>query len=286
MKIFVNGKIVDPSEAKISVFDRSYLFGEGLFETLRSYNGALPFLDRHLARLEWSATFLGLPFPHPQKIKKGTEELLRENKLANARIKIILSGINEGIKPQLLTPNTAVNLLILMEKFVPLPETDYETGVGLSVIHSVRNEPPPVSNIKTTSYACKMIARSEFMERDSFDGILLDANGAVAETTSANLFWARNETVFTPPTSIGLLGGITRQIVMEILKEQNVPLKEQLVQPAELHGASEVFLTGSTLEVLPVIKIDDCIIGNGKPGLITQKIRSGYKHRVKREIAG
>src|SRR3989338_11633832 len=125
MKIYINGKIVDQSEAKISVFDRSYLFGEGLFETFRSYDGALPFLDKHLARLEWSATFLGLPFPHPKEIKKAIAALLAENKLLDARIKIILSTVNDGIKPQLITPQTPVNLVILMEKFNPLPAPDY-----------------------------------------------------------------------------------------------------------------------------------------------------------------
>ena len=125
MKIFLNGKIVDALEAKVSVFDRSYLFGEGLFETLRSYDGVLPFLDKHLARMEWSATFLGLPFPHPQEIKKWILDLLAENKLSNARIKIILSATNEGIKPQLATSQTPVNLVILMEKFQPLAHSHY-----------------------------------------------------------------------------------------------------------------------------------------------------------------
>ena len=284
MKIFLNGKIVDALEAKVSVFDRSYLFGEGLFETLRSYDGVLPFLDKHLARMEWSATFLGLPFPHPQEIKKWILDLLAENKLSNARIKIILSATNEGIKPQLATSQTPVNLVILMEKFQPLADSDYEKGVALTIIHSTRNEAPPVSNIKTTSYACKMIARREFTERDYTDGILLDAGGFVTETTSANIFWVKNKTISTAPLSVGLLDGITRQIIQEILKEQKVELKEQIITPEELKIMPEVFITGSTLEVMPVTKIDLQRIGNGKPGLMTQKLRSWYKKRIKDEI--
>lgn len=284
MKIYLNGKIVDASEAKISVFDRSYLFGEGLFETFRSYDGKLPFLDKHLARMEWSATFLGLPFPHPQEIKKAIADLMTENKLLDARVKIILSTVNDGIKPQPVTPQTPVNLVILMEKSSPLPDANYQKGAALVTIHSAQNEPPPVSNIKTTSYACKMIARREFMERDVYDGILLSAGGFVTETTSANIFWVQNGVVFTPPLSVGLLGGITRQVIGEILKEQKIDFKEQSITPEELKNKSEVFITGSTIEVMPVTVIDEKKIGNGKPGLMTQRIRDFYRQRIKHEM--
>jgi branched-subunit amino acid aminotransferase/4-amino-4-deoxychorismate lyase len=129
-----------------------------------------------------------------------------------------------------------------------------------------------------------MIARREFTERDSYDGILLDAGGFVTETTSANLFWVNNETVFTPPLAVGLLGGITRQIVIEILKEKKVGFREQPIQPDELKGAGEIFITGATLEVMPVQRIDEKQIGHGKPGPMTQKIRSWYKNRLRHEI--
>ena len=171
-----------------------------------------------------------------------------------------------------------------MKKFNPLPAPDYEKGGALITIHSARNEPPPVSNIKTTSYACKMIARREFMERDVYDGILLDTGGFVTETTSANIFWVQNEVVFTPSLSSGLLGGITRQIIGEILKAQKIDFKEQTTTPEELKNKSEVFISGSTIEIMPVTMIDEKKIGNGKPGPMTQKIRSFYKKRIKDEI--
>ena len=145
MKIYINGKIVDEAEAKISVFDRSYLFGDGLFETLRSYDGKLPFLDKHLRRMQWGATFMGLPFPHPKEIEEAILETLKANKLEKSsvkdvRVRIMLSGINKGLKPNPLTDDTPVNLVVVCEKFIPLPAQNYEKGVSLIMVHSAKNE--------------------------------------------------------------------------------------------------------------------------------------------------
>lgn len=283
MKIYLNGEIVDEKEAKISVFDRAYLFGEGLFETFRSYNGSLPFLDRHLKRMEWSAAFLGLPCPDPETIKKGIRDLLQINNLKDARIKILLSGINQEMKPQLTTDHTTINLLIFVESFVPWPVKDYKTGVTLCMIRSVRNNPSPVSNMKTMNALPKIIARREFMERDCFDGILLNAEGFVTEATSANIFWVKNELLLTPHSNAGLLNGITRNVLLEIFKNEKIPFKETFAKAEELDHADEIFITGSTLEIMPVTQLGDKKTGNGKPGPVTCKIRELYQRCLERE---
>lgn len=277
MKIYLNGKIVDESEAKVSVFDRSYLFGDGLFETLRSYDGKLPFLERHLNRMEWGATFMGLPFPHPKEIEEGIVQTLQANKLENARIRIMLSGVNQGLKPDLVSEEVTLNLVIVCEKFIPLPTENYEKGISLITVRSVKNEPAPVSNVKSASRATKMMARREIDEKKSFDGILLNSEDFVAETTASNIFWVIGKQIYTPPPTVGLLQGVTRDIVIELLKNEGITVKESFILPDEIAKVDEIFLTGSIIEVLPVTRLDLNKIGNGKPGSITQKVQTLYQ---------
>lgn len=285
MKIFVNGKIVDEKEAKISVLDRGYLFGEGVFETLRSYNGQLPFLDKHLKRMEWGSTFIGIPFPHPREIREAIQNVLIANKIKDARIKIILSFANlAGFRPLIPTSEMPVNLVIGCELFAPLPDKDYEEGISLSILHSVKNDPPPASNIKSLSWLTKLIARREFMEKDCYDGILLEAQGFVTETTTANIFWVEGGKIFTPPTSLGLLPGVTRDVVMGLVAENGFKFGEKATRPEELQSAAEVFITGSTLEVMPVKQIEGQAIGGGLRGKMTAQLQKFYKERIEEEM--
>ncbi len=286
MKIYLNGKLVDEAEAKISVFDRGYLFGEGLFETFRSYDGKLPFLDKHLERMEWSSTFLGIPFPHPAHLRKGVSDLLEANKIKNARIKILISALNKGLRPSVLEEDNEINTVILCEPFLPWPDEKYEQGIDLTFIHSVKNDPPPASTVKAMNYLTKMIARREIAEKKTFDGILLTANGFVAETTSSNIFWVSGKKIHTPPTSLGLLPGVTRQIVINLIKEEGMEFSEQAITEEDLEKVSEIFLTGSTLEIMPVTQLAGADVGNGKPGNITQKIMEVYKDFLEDELKG
>lgn len=284
MKIYMNGKIVDESEAKISVFDRGYLFGEGLFETLRSYNGVIPFLKDHLDRMEWSSTFLGIPFPHPETIKRGINEILKTNNLSDARIKILLSTINKGMRPSVNTDETEINLVILSEAFEPLEDDDYDNGVAVAVIHSIKNDPPPASNIKAMNYLTKIIARKEFEEKSAFDGILLNSLGYVTETASANIFWYDGKKFHTPPVEAGLLPGITRNQVIKLIKDNGFLFSESLITEEELLKVREVFLTNSTIEVIPVTEINEEKIGDGVPGKMTEQVIAWYKEKLENEI--
>lgn len=287
MKVSVNGKIMEEGEAFVSVLDRGYLFGEGLFETFRSYDGALPFIDRHLKRMEWGATFIGLPFPHPNDLKTAVGELLKANGLPNGRVKIILSGKNAaGFRPLVPTDALDITVVIGCEKFAPRPDEEYENGVALSVIRSVKNTPPPLSNLKSLSSLEKMIARREFLEKDAFDGILLSAEGHVTETTSSNIFWIADEKLFTSPTSLGLLPGVTREIVIEIARDNGIEFDERVIDEEGIKKASEIFLTGSTLEVMPVTRVDNQVIGSGRPGKVTRQLQQLYTQRLKNEMTG
>lgn len=284
MKIYFNGNIIEAKDARVSVFDRGYLFGEGLFETFRSYQGKLPFIDKHFGRMEWGASFIGLPFPHPSEILKAVKDLLKANQLKDARIRVLLSGMNEGLRPTLLTENTPVNLMIAVEPFKPLSDEEYEEGVELAVVHEIKNDPPPAANIKSSSRITKMIALREIEEKSCFDGILLSAEGYVTETTRANIFWVEKDCVCTPPVSVGILPGVTREIVIALAKDNGMLFKEKCIKAESLSYVTEMFLTGSTLEVMPVASLDGNPIGNGTRGSITRQLQELYQERIKEEL--
>lgn len=286
MKIYLNGNLVEATDAKISVFDRGYLFGEGLFETLRVYNGHIPFLDKHLKRMEWSATFLGISMPHPREIKDAVQKTIEANGLTEARVKILLSAEGKSFVPVMVGDDPKINLVIICEDYRVHIKMDYEEGVDLAILHSIRSDGTPTSTFKSTSWLSKMIARREFLERDTFDGILMDANGFVTECTAGNLFWIQSKKVYTTPVNIGLLPGITRQLVIDLVKENGYEFKETMIKSNELLKADEIFMTNSLVEVLPVYEIDGEAIGNGEVGPITKVLMQAYKERIDEEIKG
>ena len=178
-----------------------------------------------------------------------------------------------------------INLVIICDDYRAYAKMDYEKGVDLAMLHSIRSDVAPTSTIKSTSWISKMIARREFLERDVFDGILMDAHGFITECTMGNLFWVQSEKIYTTPVSIGLLSGITRQLVIDLVKENGYEFKEKIIKPNELLKADEIFMTNSLVEVLPVCEIDGEAIGNGEVGAMTKILMQAYKDRIDEEIA-
>lgn len=277
MKIYLNGKILESKDAAISVFDRGYLFGEGLFETFRSYDGKVPFITKHLDRMEWSSTFIGIPFPHPEEIKKAVQEVLQANQLADARIKVVLTAQGDSFKPAAPTDDMNVNLLVSAEILAELPQAYYKKGVGIIFVHSVMGEVSPITHIKSTSWGSKMVARREVEEKGAFEGVFINPKGFVTEGTVTNLFWVKEGTLFTVPQNEGLLGGVTRGLVLELAKKNHIPFKELPTTPADLKKSDEIFLTNSLYEILPVTLIEEEEAGKGKVGPLTLQLIELYK---------
>lgn len=275
MQVLINGELINEADAKVPIHTRGFLFGAGLFETLRAYDGQLPFLDRHLKRLEYGAVFLGIPLPHLRQLKDDLLRLLIANNLKEARLKLILTTQSPTFRPSAIHDDEPLQLVMVCEPFTALSRDLYQQGVDLKVIHSVRNDQPLIANLKSLSWITKIIARKEIEEEGCYDGILLDAHGHITETTTANLFWIKDGCVHTASTTLGVLPGVTREIVMEICEDQGIPIKETMIKEAELLQADEVFLTGSSIEVLAVSEIVGHKIGKG-PGTLTQKIHSYY----------
>ena len=277
-QVYLNGQFLAECDAKIPVTDRSYLFGEGLFESFRSHNGKIPFLKDHVARLEWSSEYLHLPFPADVDFAKITSELLAKNKLENARFKIILSKTDNLNK----TGEAQTNLLVSCEAFddKKLPET-----YKLKVIKTFPADSLPLAAMKTTNYLVKILARNEAREAGFDDGLLVNSKGSVAEASSANIFWINaSGQLCTIAADQGLLSGVTRRNLIELLKKNNFTVNETRATPDEISSSREVFVTNSIIGVKPVVAVDHRQISGGEIGSITAMICDLWKKQIEELI--
>jgi branched-chain amino acid aminotransferase len=267
--IYLNGDIVPEADAKIPVTDRSYLFGEGLFESFRSYDGEFPLLSGHLNRLEWSATFLNLPYPAEIDFSGTCRSLLAKNGLKDARFKIILSRNDDA--------GSQTNVMISCRALETTPP-----HYKLKTVKSYVNDAPPLAAMKTTSCLVKMLARAEARESGCDDAVLLNSAGFVTEASTGNLFWIDEKGVLkTVPEAQGLLHGIVRTGLLNLLKGKGIVWREEAILPEELSSMREVFLTNSVVGIKPVVQIDGRKISGGETGSVTQMLIELWEKRLK-----
>jgi len=275
MWIFLNDRFVKREEALISVFDHGFLYGDGVYETIRSYNDRL-FMDReHITRLFRSAASIGLSIPIPQeRWPKLLHESMIRNGVGNARhdayLRITVTrGAGEiGLDPALCPSPTVV---IMAKPLIPPNHALYETGVTVIVASTRRNFPGALSpQIKAVSFLNNILAKREAIAAGAFDSILLNWEHLLTECTISNLFFVTQGRLRTPAVECGLLDGITRTAVIQLAKERGLPIEEGRFTPAHLYEADECFVTNTTMEIMPVVMVDRQRIGNGKPGPITR----------------
>lgn len=274
--LYLNGDIVPEAGAKISVLDRSYLYGEGLFESFRSYDGLVLFLAEHLKRLEWSATFLNIPFPAEVDFADVCDKLLKKNNLKDARFKIVLS---QAAPPKAMDESAAnvPNLVIFCAPLEPGP-----LSYKLKVIKNYINDALPLSAMKTTNYLVKVMARFEAKDAGFDDGVLLNTKGLVTEATTGNLFWVDDKGALnTVAEAHGLLRGVTKQELIKLIKDKNLTVRENQITPAELSSAREVFLTNSVVGIKPVTLIDARQISGGEAGSVTLMLKDLWEKKIK-----
>ncbi len=283
MLVYVNGHFLPRDEARVSVFDHGYLYGDGIYETLRSYDGRIFLLNRHLARLRQSAEMLSLPLPLPlERIGDALKEALTVNKLQNAYLRIQISrGPGEiGLDPALCPAPTMV---IVAKPFHDYPQEQYENGVAVAVVATRRNHPlslPPA--IKSTNFLNNILAKIESLRAGAYEGILLNWKGYVAEGTISNIFIVRKGVLMTPGLESGILEGVTRDLVLHLARTAGVRTREALLRPRTLLQADECFLTNTTAEVLPVTTVDGSVVGSGRPGPVTRTLMQAYRTEVRR----
>jgi branched-chain amino acid aminotransferase len=276
----VNGRISDEGEAVISVFDHGFLYGEGIYETLRTYNGRLFLFDRHLRRLRNSARMIKLALPFTdEELARNISDTIAATKLdgKEAYVRVLVTrGVGELTYDLQATPKPSW-VIIVKALVAPTPQI-YERGCKVVLVDVVRNHPGSVSPmIKCNNLMNQALAAQQAFERGAFDGVMRNYRGELTEFATSNLFIVKKETVQTPPIDCGLLPGITREFIFEIGRELGIEVREKVLRNDDLFDADEAFLTSTTREVVPIVAVDDQVIGDGKPGAITAKLLKTFR---------
>jgi len=283
----VNGRISDQEHAVVSVFDHGFLYGEGVYETLRTYNGQ-PFLfDRHVKRLRKSADMLVLAVPlSDAEIDARFRETMAAARLGGAAdreayIRILVTrGIGELTYDPAACPTASV--VVIVKPHVDVPGEWLERGVRVSLVGVVRNHPSSVNPlIKSNNLLNNALAMQEAFRRGGVEGVMRNYRGELAECTQSNLFVVKNGAALTPPIEAGLLPGITRAFLFEVGAERGIPVREQVLRDDDLLGADEAFFTSSTRELVPIVTVDDHTIGAGTPGPVTHALLDGFRQRAR-----
>ena len=282
--VCLNGEYVPKSEAKISIFDHGLLYGDGVFEGIRSYNCLVFKLKEHLIRLQESAHTIMLKLPLSiDDLENIIIETLKRNRLRDAYIRLV---VTRGEGDLGLDPDNckAPNFFVITDKIILYPENFYRNGMEIITVPTVRNLPEAVNPaLKTLNYLNNIMAKIEAKNSNYKEALMLNHQGYVAECTGDNIFIVKNGIVQTPPTYLGALRGITRQAIMDLALRNDLPCQERVLTRHDLFNADECFLTGTAAEVVPVVKIDGRKIGTGKPGKVTWKLMSAFHDLTRKD---
>jgi branched-chain amino acid aminotransferase len=271
--IWINGHRTDPEGPHVSAFDRGYMRADGLFETLRSYDGVAGCLERHIARLRRGAAVLGIRVPDDVgAMVAAAATAAAEAGWANAAVRV---SISRGVGDLTMVPPTDTQPTVVVTATplsVKAMAPHYEKGIALHVASGTRNEQSVTSGVKTLGYAEAVIAFNAAIAAGFDEALFFDTEGHVSEATTANIFAVRAGELHTPPLTCGILAGITRELVLEIANREKIPVAERVMHPEELHGADEVFITSSIRELMPVTRIGSQVIGTGAPGPVYRRL--------------
>jgi len=282
MKIYIDGKYYDEKNAKISVFDHGLLYGDGIFEGIRAYNGRVFKLKEHIDRLFCSAKaiLLGIPISHDEMMK-AVVATCRKNRIRDGYVRLL---VTRGVGTLGLNPNRCKDpsVIIIADKIQLYPPALYEKGMQIITVPTVRNLHSALNPaIKSLNYLNNILAKIEANNSGCEEAIMLNAEGFVSECTGDNLFMVKAGQLLTPPLSAGALYGITRGVVMEMGREEGLTVLEPNLTRYDLFNADECFLTGTGAELIPVVRIDGRVIGIGKPGPVTRMLVEKYRALTK-----
>lgn len=284
VRIHLNGRLVDERDAVVSVFDRGFLFGDGVFESMRAYGGRVFRLSRHLDRLAHSADLVGLrERPTARDLSRAVAEVLDANGLRDARIRLTLTR-GRGRPGDYVGVDGPPTVVLSAAPFAGIEARLFEEGV--SIILSSRPAIPAGAldpAIKSISRIASVLARREAHDAAAFESVLLDAGGCLTEGTASNLFLVRGGRLLTPASEGGALPGVTRGAVLQVANEATLEILEQDLPAALLRDVDEVFLTNTSWEVLPVVRIDGNPVGDGRPGPVTRELLARYRELVRLE---
>ena len=271
LKVYINGKFYDKKNAKISVFDHGLLYGDGVFEGIRSYDRLIFRLKDHIDRLYKSAKAIMLQIPITKReMIDAVCKAITVNNLDNAYIRLIVTrGVGDlGLDPRKCKGRSSI--IIVADKIKLYPEKYYKQGLAIITARTQQNSVYALNPaIKSLNYLTNILAKIEATGSGHEEAIMLNAEGYVTECTGDNIFIVKNNIVYTPPSSVGLLEGITRAVVIKIANKEKIKLRQENFRCERIYAADECFLTGTAAELIPVIRVDKKRIGNGKPGVLT-----------------
>jgi len=285
MKIYINGKLYEKQDAKISVFDHGLLYGDGVFEGIRAYNNLVFKLREHIDRLFESAhaIMLGIPLTKEQLVK-AVVRTLKENNLKDGYIRLVVTrGEGDlGLDPRKCKGNATV--IIIADRIKLYPEELYRNGMEIITVATTRNSHEALNpQMKCLNYLNNIMAKIEATQVGYEEALMLNDQGYVAECTGDNIFIVSKGELYTPPEIMGVLRGVTRDTVLELAKKNKILTHEHVFTRHELYIADECFLTGTAAEIIPVVKVDSRTIGAGKPGQITIGLMKKFKELTKKE---
>jgi branched-chain amino acid aminotransferase len=278
MKVYINGEYLDEQNAKVSVFDHGLLYGDGVFEGIRAYNGRVFKLKEHIDRLYYSAKAILLTIPlSPAEMIRAVVEACRMNQVRDGYVRLV---VTRGVGTLGLNPNrcSQPQVVIIADRIQLYPQELYERGLEIVTVPTTRNLHSALNPaIKSLNYLNNILAKIEANNAGCEEAIMLNAEGFVAECTGDNLFIVKGKNLLTPPLSAGALYGITRGVVMDLARESGISVSEPNLTRYDLFNADECFLTGTGAEIIAVVKIDGRVIGAGVPGPVAQGLMREYR---------
>jgi branched-chain amino acid aminotransferase len=278
LQVYIDGKLYDKEDAKISVYDHGLLYGDGVFEGIRSYAGKVFRLKQHLDRLWNSAKAIWLEIPMSQDaMAKAIQDTLATNGILDGYIRLV---VTRGVGTLGLDPNrcSQPQVIVITDKITLYPDELYQKGLEIVTVSTQRNHPAALNaRIKSLNYLNNILAKIEGLQAGCIEALMLNHKGEVAECTGDNIFLVRGGKLLTPPTDAGILEGITREAVMELARDAGIEVREIPLTKHDVFIADECFLTGTAAEVVPVVKVDSRKIGDGTPGPITRDLMERFR---------
>ena len=278
LKVYVNGELFDKQDAKVSVYDHGLLYGDGVFEGIRSYGGRVFRMDEHLDRL-WNsakAIWLKIPIAKPE-MAKAIDDTLAVNGIKDGYIRVVVTrgAGNLGLGPDSCDDP---QIIIIADKISLYPEEYYKKGLEIITVSVTRNHPTALSpRVKSLNYLNNILAKIEGLQAGCIEAMMLNHKGEIAECTGDNIFLIRKGCILTPPTDAGILEGITREAVIGLARDRGIEVREVPLTKHDVYIADECFLTGTAAEVVPVVKVDSRTIGDGAPGPITRDLIARFQ---------
>jgi len=281
--VWLNGNLVLEEEARVSLFDRGYLYGDGLFETMRAYSGRIFRLEQHLERLAEGARQISLPFSlQASEVAHTAGNLLQANGLTDAYLRLTLSR-GPGVGP--LPPDSISPTVSLIARPLKLPSpAEYKNGWKGILLESALSPEARLSQLKSLSYLDKVMAKMKAKAAEVQEAVLVNSRGEITEASASNLFLIRGARLLTPPPEAGILKGITRAAVMELAPSLSLRVSETRLLPSDIFASQEAFLTNSIIEIMPLTWLDGDRIGEGRRGPVTAALQRAYKKLVKKEL--